>query len=287
MPATNSSDIWRFASLGSGSRGNGTLISKQRASGLDTSCFLIDCGFSLKQSEQRLERLGVLPETLSAILVTHEHSDHIQGVLPLAKKYAIPVYCSHGTSRASHRRGSRQGLEKNNSLRNSADITLNIVEGERRIEIGEVWVQPVSVPHDAREPLQFILGDDSVSIGVLTDIGHITPHVVDSYTGCDALLVESNHDVQLLENSNYPGHLIQRVRGLHGHLSNVQTAEFLASVLHPKLQHVVIGHMSEQNNTMECVESAFADITEKLNNLTFASQQEGTGWIEVYPPSSC
>jgi len=282
----NASGKWRFASLGSGSRGNGTLISRGHTEENDASCFLIDCGFSLKQSQLRLERLGVSPESLTAILVTHEHSDHIQGVIPLAKKYNVPVFCSHGTSRASHRRGHRQGQEKDSSLRKNADIVLSIVEGEKRIEIGGVWVQPVSVPHDAREPLQFIIGDDSVSIGVLTDIGHITPHVVNSYSACDALLVESNHDLQMLENSNYPGHLIQRVSGLRGHLSNDQTAEFLENVLHPKLQHVVIGHMSEQNNTRDCVESAFAGIKSKLGNLTYASQQEGTGWIEVHPPSS-
>ena len=282
----NSSTIWRFASLGSGSRGNGTLISKGQAHSSDAFCVLIDCGFSLKQSQLRLERLGVSPENLTAILVTHEHSDHIQGVIPLAKKYNLPVYSSHGTSRASHQRGSRQGQEKDNSLRNSTDITLRIVEGEKRFEIGDVWVQPVSVPHDAREPLQFIIGDDSVSIGILTDIGHITPHVVDAYAACDALLVESNHDLQLLESSNYPDHLIRRVSGLHGHLSNDQTAKFLENVVHPNLQHVVIGHMSEQNNSLDCVHSAFAGIAVKLSKLTFASQQEGTGWIEVYPPSS-
>ncbi len=246
---------------------------------------MIDCGFTLKQSLLRLERLAILPQELSAILVTHEHSDHIQGVLPLARKFDIPVYCSHGTSRASHRRGTRRGQEKDSSLRNSSDIMLHIVEGEKRVDIGSVWVQPVSVPHDAREPLQFIIGDESLSIGVLTDIGHITPHVVNSYAGCDALLVESNHDLDLLQNSNYPEQLIQRVSGLHGHLSNAQTAGFLESVMHPKLQHVIIGHMSEQNNTQASVRAAFNGIEERLERLTFASQHEGTGWIEVSPPS--
>ena len=267
--------VWRFASLGSGSRGNGTLISK------GSKNYLVDCGFTLKQTVMRLEKLNLAAEDLTGILVTHEHGDHIRGVLPLARKYGIPVFASHGTARARGVRGVNRGKEKEVTLLNSQDIALHVVEDERQIVLGDIWVKPVSVPHDAREPLQYIFGDESVQIGVLTDIGHITPHVEACYRGCDALLVESNHDIPMLENSSYPAHIKQRVGGLHGHLSNAQTAEFLVGVNHDDLQHVVIGHMSEQNNSVACVESAMLGITEELNQVTFASQDNGTGWIEV------
>lgn len=276
-PDTMSS--WRFASLGSGSKGNGTLVTN------GSTCLLIDCGFTLKQTRLRLQRLGVAAEDLTAILVTHEHSDHIQGVLPLARKFDIPVYCSHGTARARHgRRKSAATANRDVSLQNTDDISLFIVDGQKRLRIGDAWVQPVSVPHDAREPLQYIVGCENFRIGFLTDIGHITPHVESCYQACDAILVESNHDSEMLSNSRYPAHLIQRVGGLHGHLSNEQTVKFLERVLHANLQHVVIGHVSEQNNSEACIRSAFSQLGGRLNKLTFASQEEGTDWIEVSAP---
>jgi len=228
----------RFASLGSGSKGNGTLVEA------GDTCVLLDCGFTLKDTERRLARLGKTPADIDAILVTHEHSDHIKGVPAFANKYQTTVYASYGTGNYGARRGdSAKSLNQQSYFQ---AIQLN-----QNFSIGSLNISPVAVPHDAREPCQYVIAKGEKSFGLLTDLGSITPLVLAHYKQCDALFLECNHDVQMLADGPYPYSLKRRVGGDWGHLSNVQAAELLCGVENERLQHVVMAHLSEQNNTPE------------------------------------
>ncbi len=248
-----------FASLGSGSRGNGTLVS------IDDALFLVDCGFTMKQSERRLARLRISPGDITAILVSHEHSDHISGVAALAHRYSIPVYASHGTQK--------------NSPRDFRSITFN---GDEKFTLAGVTVNPVRVPHDSREPTQFVLSKGKIKIGVLSDLGCVTEHVVQEFQGCQYLLLEANHDRDMLLRGSYPPALKRRVGEDYGHLSNVQALNLLQRLAHPDL-HVVIGHISEQNNASDLVTRMFSEMKEQLASLTIATQSEGFDWMGAPP----
>lgn len=251
----------RFSSLGSGSRGNATLVEHA-----DT-CLLIDCGFTLRETERRLARLGKTPQQLSALLVTHEHSDHANGVGPLARKYDLPVYLTAGTYKQS-RIGSVNRLHQINS--------------HDSFEIMGVQIQPVPVPHDAREPCQFVLDDGAKRLGLLTDLGSVTPFIQQSYNNLDALLLECNHDLDMLASGPYPYALKQRIRGDYGHLSNVQAAELLKGVELHSVQHLVISHISEQNNSAELAVSEVVDAVGCSRDwLTVADQEQGFDWREI------
>ena len=247
------------ASLGSGSRGNGTLVS------IGGAVFLVDCGFNLKQTEQRLSRLQLSPGDLTAILVSHEHSDHISGVTALSHRYSIPVYASYGT-------------QKNGPK----DFTCHAFDGDVPFEVAGVTVNPVVVPHDAREPTQFVLQHEATKIGVLSDLGSVTQHVINQFTGCDYLLLEANHDRGMLQRGSYSAALKRRVGGDHGHLSNTQALELLTRIAHTNL-HVVIGHISEQNNDAGLVAELFARLRPQLGSLSIANQQEGQVWVGDQP----
>ena len=248
-----------FASLGSGSRGNGTVVA------LGGRNFLIDCGFSLRQTEQRLARLGLSGGDLDAIFVTHEHADHISGVAALAHKYAIDVYGSYGTLKYDLGGARCQPFD-----------------GDVSFEVHGVTVNPVRVPHDAREPTQFVMRDDTETIGVLSDLGCVTSHVVEQYRDCTLLLMEANHDRGMLLNGSYPERLKRRVGADYGHLSNTQALEFLEHIARPELA-VVLGHVSEQNNCPDILRDTFAGLHDALDTLHFATQAEGFGWVGAQP----
>ncbi len=248
-----------LASLGSGSRGNGTLVA------IGEAVFLVDCGFNLKQTEQRLARLQLSPGDLTAILVSHEHGDHIAGVAALSHRYNIPVYASYGTLKSSPK-----------------GFSCTAFDGDVPFDIAGVTVNPVVVPHDAREPTQFVLEHDGVKIGVLSDLGSVTQHVVTQFTGCDYLLLEANHDRSMLQRGSYPPALKRRVGGDLGHLSNTQALELLERIANETL-HVVIGHISEQNNDANLVEGLFAPLRSRLASLSLASQKTGQSWIGEQP----
>ncbi|QQD16853.1 MBL fold metallo-hydrolase [Spongiibacter nanhainus] len=250
----------RFASLGSGSKGNGTLVATA------DSCVLVDCGFTLKETRRRLERLGVAPEQLSAILVTHEHSDHIKGVLPLAKKYELPVFTSFGTAEYGEMR--------------STPWWRCLSPGDSE-EIAGIDIQAVPVPHDAREPCQFVFRHRSRSLGLLTDLGSVTPVVRQHYAECDALVLECNHDVPMLEAGPYPPSLKRRVGGDWGHLNNGQAASLLSSCEIERLQHLVMAHLSEQNNTPALARSAIEPHMQSSEALLSADQEAGFDWLEI------
>lgn len=250
-----------FASLGSGSRGNATLVRSHNA------LLLVDNGFTIKETERRLQQLGYSSEQLSAILVTHEHSDHIKGVGPLARKYQLPVYATHGT--AQH-----EGLGKLPRLHD--------INPHRPFRIEDIDINPVAVPHDAREPCQFVFGHGGTRVGLLTDLGSITPFVVEQYRDCDALMLECNHDPVMLSMGPYPHSLKQRVGSHWGHLSNQQAANLLDQIDNRRLQHLVISHISEMNNTEQLAREAVNTVWGE-RPLHLASQEQGLDWQEVVP----
>nr|WP_222858932.1 MBL fold metallo-hydrolase [Paraburkholderia phenoliruptrix] len=256
----------RFASLGSGSEGNALLVEAQ--SGATTTRVLLDCGFSAKEVERRLNRLGSSAEALDAILITHEHSDHIGSALTLARKWSIPLFMSWGTARAV-------GADE-------ADVDLHVLWGDEAVAIGDLSVLPYTVPHDAREPLQYVFSNGVSRLGVLTDVGTSTPHISAVLSGCDALVLECNHDVGMLAGSRYPQSLKARIGGNHGHLNNDAAAEILASLDRSRLRHVVAAHLSQQNNLPELAQAAMAGVLGAApTEVVVASQAEGFAWLSL------
>lgn len=250
----------RIASLGSGSDGNGTLLA------WGGELFLIDCGFGPRAACARLARCGVGAGDIAAILVTHEHSDHASGVSALARRFGTPVWGSHGTLRAMPQL--------------PAQLARPFNSGET-IARGDLSIDTVTVPHDAREPTQFVFRQGGVRVGLLTDAGCATPHIVERFQGCAALFLESNHDRGMLLRGDYPLRLKRRIASDHGHLSNEQAADLLAQTMHNGLKQVIVGHISHRNNSQERVAAAFAPFGAQLQTLRFATQEEGLGWMEV------
>ncbi|MEZ5503193.1 MAG: MBL fold metallo-hydrolase [Halioglobus sp.] len=250
----------RFASLGSGSKGNATLVR-----GGDT-LVMIDCGFSLRETVRRMARLQVEPTQLDAILVTHEHSDHSSGVAALSRHYRIPVYLTHGTAGTGRCRGSFEQRPFN---------------CEDSFTIGDLAIKAVAVPHDAAEPCQYRLACSGFTLGILTDLGSITPHVIDNFRDCDSLLLEFNHDLPMLQDGPYPPHLKRRVGGDWGHLNNQQAADLLRQVGGAALRHLVVAHISEKNNNRERAQSALLSVLDSLERVVFAEQASGFDWLEL------
>lgn len=251
----------QFALIGSGSKGNGTLVRYRK------TCLLIDCGFSLKDSEARLQRLQQDPAGLTAILVTHEHGDHIRGVGLLARRYAIPVWTTRGTA---------------SSAQLGRIPELQLFDVHDTLSIGDIEIQPFPVPHDAREPCQFVFSDGNKRIGLLTDTGSTTPHIHAQLSGCDALILECNHDADMLANGPYPPSLKERVASRYGHLSNEQSASLLEKIATDKLQHLVAAHLSEQNNTPALAQDALSNALGcDSEDIQVACQEQGVTWCSV------
>lgn len=250
----------RLASLGSGSRGNATLIES------GDLCLLIDCGLSISRVQRGLQRLGRSLDDLTAIAVTHEHSDHVAGVERLARRLGLTVWMSAGTASA---------------LTISRDVEIALFSSHQPLVLNGVLIHPFPVPHDAREPTQFIVGDDRCRVGVLTDLGSVTPHVVEMLSGCDALFLECNHDPDLLRQGDYPALLKRRVGGDWGHLSNLQAADLLARLDHARLRCVVAAHLSEKNNHPDLAIAALHGVLGDIERLRVADQETGLDWVEV------
>ncbi|MEM6483990.1 MAG: MBL fold metallo-hydrolase [Pseudomonadota bacterium] len=255
--------------MGSGSRGNATLIRSA------TTCILIDCGFSLADTQRRLSRLKLDPSDIDAIVVTHEHRDHSIGVDGLANVLGIPVYMSFGTARTG-----RLSCGLDSQLFNAGD----------EFTIGDIAIHSVPVPHDAREPVQFRFDIAGVQIGLLTDIGRVTPHVCRMFQECRALMLEFNHDEELLQQGPYPAPLKRRIRSELGHLSNREAVSFLCQTDLARLSELVIAHASAENNSelraRQALTDGLPDFFEKGQPtrglaVRWASQLEGTDWIPV------
>jgi len=257
--------MMRFASLASGSKGN-CLVAEAGGSRV-----MLDCGLSPREVEHRLARLGLAPADLAGILVTHEHDDHGGGVAALAVRHRLPVWLTYGTHRA---------LEEAGKL--AAKLDVRLIDARSAFAVGELEVRPFTVPHDAREPVQFVLSDGAFRLGVLTDIGAPTAHVEATLSGCDALVLECNHDLDMLWNSAYPKWLKQRIGGPFGHLDNSAAEKLLAGIDRTRLRHVVAAHLSEQNNRPELASAALARALGcEPAWVGIASQQDGFGWREL------
>jgi phosphoribosyl 1,2-cyclic phosphodiesterase len=259
----------RFCSLGSGSTGNGTLVESHGAAG--TQRLLIDCGFSAKETEARLARAGVAPGDLDAIFITHEHGDHVGCALTLARRHRLPLWMSRGTWRAIGE-PELPGL-------------LGVARDSERIDLGAIEIWPYTVPHDALEPLQLRVVAGGLHLGVLTDVGSVTPHLLHHLQQCDALLLEFNHDLQMLAESRYPPSLKARVGGRLGHLSNDTAAMVLQRSLHVGLQRIVAGHLSQHNNHPGRVREVVSQCLEgQTAQLVIANAKQGCPWQELVAP---
>lgn len=247
--------------LGSGSKGNGTLVEAGGAR------VLVDCGFTVAEVETRSERLGFDPASLDAILVTHEHGDHLGGVARLARAYNLPVYLTRG----SYAGWKDQHVDK-----------AHMISPHEPFSIGAMRVQPFPVPHDAREPCQFTFLSGGKKLGVVSDLGCITTHVRTVLSDCDALLLECNYDAEMLANGPYPAKLKKRVGSNLGHLSNVQAAELAAVLDRSRLQHLVLTHLSEKNNTPELARGAICEVLQADPDwCVCAHQEQGLSWREL------
>jgi len=258
--------VLRFRNLGSGSSGNATIV--EARSGSRVNRLLVDCGLGIRQLDQRLQRAGLSADDIDAIFVTHEHSDHIGCARQVAMRHQIPVWMSHGTHAGV---GSPD-----------FDGLLQLARDGVAIELGELHLTPFTVPHDAREPLQLRCSDGASSLGILTDLGHATEHVLAQLAACQALLLECNHDADLLAGGAYPAFLKKRVGGKMGHLSNARAGEIARALRHPGLATVVAAHLSQHNNRPELARAALARALDcAAADIAVADQVHGSDWFTV------
>jgi phosphoribosyl 1,2-cyclic phosphodiesterase len=251
----------RFGCLGSGSKGNAWLVQAG-----DTR-IMVDCGFGPREAGKRLARLGVDVNQLAAILVTHEHSDHGRGAAQLASKARCPVWLSHGTHAMLDAVGN-------------APLSAQFIAGA--FAVGDLEITPYPVPHDAREPTQFVFSDGARRFGLLTDAGHVTAHMETVLNGCAALALECNHDVARLEAGSYPAALKQRILGRYGHLDNDTAAALLQKIAGNGLKHVVAAHLSAENNAPELARAALAGALGCAHDwIGVADQETGLDWREI------
>ena len=222
----------RFASIASGSSGNSIYF------GSDNTHILIDTGISNKRIEEGLKNLGLKVSDLSGILITHEHSDHIQGLKTLTKKYQIPIYATKGTLDYIK---AKKIIEGNEDL-------CNVISADTKITIDDIDASVFKISHDASEPVGFRLSTAGKSVAVATDMGVYDEYIVDKLQDLDAILLEANHDIRMLEAGPYPYHLKRRILGSKGHLCNEIAGKLLARILNDNIKHVLLGHLSKENN---------------------------------------
>ena len=252
----------RFASLGSGSAGNGLVAQS------GNTAVLLDCGFNLRETALRLARLGLEPDHLSGILITHEHDDHASGAFRLAARFGLPIFLTHGT------------LARLGDAPQGTDI--RIIDSHHVFSLGDLEIHPYPVPHDAHEPVQYVISDGTRRLGVLTDTGKSTPHIEVMLSGCQALVLECNHDLDLLWGGDYPKWLKERIAGPFGHLDNGSAERLLAGLDRSGLRHVIAAHLSAQNNRPELAREALARAMGCASDwIGISTQEEGFGWREL------
>jgi phosphoribosyl 1,2-cyclic phosphodiesterase len=256
----------RFKSLGSGSSGNATVV--QARDGTQVTHLLIDCGLGIRELCKRLGAAGMLPEQVDAIFITHEHADHIGCARSLALRERIPVYMSHGTY-AAIKEPDLDGL-------------LHVIADGCEITLGAMQVRPFTVPHDAREPLQLTCTDGATRLGVLTDLGRASEHVLQQLAGCATMLLECNHDPAMLEGGSYPWPLKRRISGGWGHLANEAAAAIALTLRGAGLKQVVAAHLSEQNNRPELAQAALAAAMDcEPHDICVADGSSGCAWLDA------
>jgi phosphoribosyl 1,2-cyclic phosphodiesterase len=252
----------RFTSLGSGSSGNALVVEQGRTR------VMLDCGFTIAETTRRLARVGLAPQDVAAILVTHEHDDHLGGVARFAKRHAIPVYLTRGTG---------QWLPPDFPA-----VLVRFIDPHTPFEVDDLQVDPFPVPHDAREQVQFAFGNGDTRMGMVTDLGCATQHVVEKLSGCHALVIECNHDLDMLMSGPYPASLKQRVAGRFGHLCNADAAHLVEALDRSNLRHLLAAHLSKQNNTPALAAAAMAAVLGcDASWVGIADQEAGFGWRDV------
>ncbi len=256
----------RFCSLGSGSSGNATVV--EATTGITTTRLLVDAGMSLREVESRLARVGLSGSDLDAVFVTHEHGDHVGCALALAERYELAIWMSRGTRRALGE------VELPARFRFARD-------GEP-IAVGDLELHPFTVAHDAAEPLQLRCSDGDSCLVILTDLGSITAHMIKNVVGCDALVLECNHDEALLAASRYPHSLKARIGGRFGHLSNTTAVEVLGRVAGERLRHLVAAHLSRENNSPALARAALAARWgSQPEDIVVADPDRGFDWLQL------
>lgn len=250
----------RFTILASGSEGNALLIEAGQTR------LLIDCGLpSAREVERRLLMRGVEPASVTALLLTHEHADHVQSAATFARRFSVPVHASWGTLSAWT---DSQRVPRLCPFDSHADLALQ-----------DLLITPLPVPHDAREPTQFLFSDGQHRLGLLTDLGSLTPFLRRTLAACDALILEANHDCDMLINGSYPAHLKRRILGDYGHLSNEQAASLLADLDERRLQHIIAAHLSQENNDARLVRQVLAArLCGNEERIEIAAQNHGLDW---------
>ncbi|MDD3252369.1 MAG: MBL fold metallo-hydrolase [Lachnospiraceae bacterium] len=223
----------RLVSIASGSSGNCIYV------GSDNTHILVDAGISNKRIEQGLQEIGLKGSELAGVVITHEHSDHVKGLGVLARKYEIPIY------------GTQETLEEIAGMKSLGAYSRELLKPicpDVEFAIGDLELQPFSIDHDAANPVAYRVQHEKKSVAVATDMGHYDQYVIDHLQGLNALLLESNHDVNMLETGPYPYYLKRRILGDHGHLSNENAGRLLNCILHDNIKQILLGHLSKENN---------------------------------------
>ena len=223
----------RMCSIASGSSGNCIYV------GSDHTHLLVDTGISRKRIEEGLKKLEIKGEEIDGVLITHEHSDHIQGLGVLSRKYELPIYATKGTI---------EGISGSTSLGKMPDGLFHTIRADEPFRLGDIEVKPFVISHDACEPTGYRFECGGRSAAVATDLGKYDEYTVSNLTGLDAVLLEANHDIHMLEVGGYPYYLKQRILGDKGHLSNELSGRLLCDILHDNLKHIILGHLSKENN---------------------------------------
>jgi len=249
--------MFLFASLGSGSEGNSFLIKT------DKTIFMVDCGFNYKETENRLSELGLTFSDINHILITHEHEDHMRAIKMIIKKEKIQISCSYGTAK-------KIGIVDEVNIINPGDI---VVDNDLQVEV-------VPVPHDAREPCHYVFKKDTLKIGIITDFGSLTPKIIESYSNLNYLVVEANHDANLLMKSSYPTSLKNRIFGKLGHANNDLTFDLISQIKKDKLKKIIFCHLSKQNNQKEIIKHTVKQYFDKFQ-CEFISQENIFNWSEI------
>lgn len=225
----------RLLSIASGSSGNCYYV------GSDNTHLLVDAGISCKRVENALSDQGIKADELAGVLVTHEHIDHIKGIEVLARKHSVPIYATSGTL---------AGI-KNKATKGIDEGLFHVIHPDERLEIGDITVDPTSIPHDAADPVCFSLYSGDKKISIATDMGNYNDYIVDKLSGSDVMVIEANHDIRMLEAGPYPYYLKRRILGDRGHLSNERSGQLIKSLLNAHIKGILLGHLSRENNFEE------------------------------------
>jgi len=257
----------RVAALGSGSSGNSLLVQA------GSTTLLIDCGFTMKEAIARMLTLGITPSDIDAVLLSHEHGDHVKGVGPLSRKFGLPVWCTHGTYHGA---------------RDNRFSSVRLFHAHEPFAVGDIAIDPFPTPHDAAESCQFVFEASSARFANLTDLGACTPHVREKLKGIHGLVVECNYDIDMLRNGPYPPALQARIRSNYGHLGNQQAAELLRKLDHEDLQCILLGHLSEQNNAdAVALDTMQGHLHDRLERVGVLAQHCASQWFSVSANTAC